>query len=185
MKGDGPVRARREWDRLSLAERKVAAGAVERVFQLRRGAGGAARTVHPAAHTYLRNRVWLDAPPPAASGPAARVPVRPFSRDFWVVFFGRVLRGGNWQFLAQMARDGTCMVPADEAPTMDQLSGFVPVLVRGADGRSTAEFSAWEQWFRERGVRMPRPERSDRVFMPAATPGAWAARPDAASGEAA
>ena len=43
-------------------------GAVERVFQLRRARG---MTKHPAVHTYLRNRMWVDAPPAKASGGGA------------------------------------------------------------------------------------------------------------------
>ena len=175
-KGDGPVRARREWERLSAAERMVAAGAVERVFQLRRARG---MTKHPAVHTYLRNRMWVDAPPAKASGGGApsRVPLRAFSRDFWIVFVGRVLRGGNWQWLVTEADrpGGQLTVPAEEAPTVAQLDGFVAVVVRGADGRATPEFAAWDRWFHERGVRLPRPQRADRIFMPARTPGEWLA----------
>jgi len=168
FEGEHPDRARRAWGQLADDERAAALAGIEPFHRARRRKG---RTRDYAPTSYLRGRLWrslkLDAPSDPA---AARVPLPAFSRDWWVAWVGAVVAGNlqRARFMASYAQTGSPYgVPAAEAPTTVQAAAAVPVVV------GSSEWRAWEAHFGSRGARLPRPDRADRVWMPARVPAEW------------
>ncbi|WP_370674016.1 hypothetical protein [Pleomorphomonas sp. PLEO] len=68
--------------------------------------------------------------------------------------------------MAQQAERGQGVaVLLAEAQAMEAAStGFAYVLVASPD------FVAWREWFADRGFRLPRPAKVDRIWLPSARP---------------
>jgi hypothetical protein len=160
------------WGALSPAERVAATARIEPFLAEERRAG---RKATIAAATYLRERAWarIDAPAAAPGVAPRRVLVRPWGKDWWWVLRHHGLFGdvrAARLMIENAARGIGYGVPVELMPSAADLAGMVAVRV-GSD-----DFAAWSRAFEGRGVRLPR--RSEWAFFPAA-------RPDAASGEAA
>lgn len=169
---DNRGRAFAVWRRLTPRDREAAAvaGTIAAVIA---GQRRAKRSSLMNAATYLRDRAFerVEAAP-SASGPGELVPLPLFGRAWWCRFFehakggGRSPTAGKAKFMAQQAERGQGVaVPLAEAQAMESASrSFAYVLV------ASPEFVAWREWFADRGFRLPRPVKVDRIWMPSARP---------------
>ncbi|MCM5560301.1 hypothetical protein [Pleomorphomonas sp. JP5] len=131
------------------------------------------RTGLMEAARYLRDKAFerVEATP-SASGPGELVPLPLFGRAWWCRFFehakggGRSPTAGKAKFMAQQAERGQGVaVTLAEAQAMESASrSFAYVLV------ASPEFVAWREWFADRGFRLPRPVKVDRIWMPSVRP---------------
>jgi len=172
LRFDTRGRALAAWKRLTPTEREAAALPVT-IAAVIAGQRRAKRSSLMNAATYLRDKAFerVEAAP-SASGTGELVPLALFGRAWWCRFFeyakggGRTPTAGKSKFMAQQAERGQGVaVPLAEAQAMEAASaGFAYVLVASPD------FVAWREWFAERGFRLPRPAKVDRIWMPSARP---------------
>lgn len=165
-------RALAAWKRLTPAERQAAAVSTT-IAAVIAGQRRAKRTSLMNAATYLRDKAFerVEATP-SALGSAELVPLSVFGRPWWCRFYehakggGRSPSAGKAKFQAQQAERGQGVaVPLSEAQSLETASAsFVYVLVASPD------FVAWREWFAERGMRLPRPSKADRIWMPSVRP---------------
>jgi DNA-binding transcriptional ArsR family regulator len=169
------------WKRLSVDERSLAAS-VDTIKAFVTGQRRAKRTKLMNAATYLRDKAFERVRAAAAApGSSELVPLSLFGRAWWCRFFrfaeggSRTPAAGKAKFMAQQAERGQGVaVPLAEAQALEATSAsFAYVLIASPD------FVAWREWFAERGFRLPRPAKVDRIWMPSARP------PDTAVAEAA
>jgi biotin operon repressor len=169
---DNRGRAFAVWRRLVPKDREAAAvpGTIAAVIA---GQRRAKRSSLMNAATYLRDRAFERVQAtPSASGPGELVPLSLFGRAWWCRFFehakggGRSPTAGKAKFMAQQAERGQGVaVTLAEAQAMEGASrSFAYVLV------ASPEFVAWREWFADRGFRLPRPVKVDRIWMPSARP---------------
>ncbi len=134
------------------------------------------------AARYLRDKAFERVKTATEGADAsAPVPLGLYDRAWWCRFYerakggGRTPAAGSARFMAQQAECGQGVaVPLAEARALEAASAsYVYVLV------ASPEFIAWREWFAERGFRLPRPTRVDRIWMPSARP------PETATSEAA
>lgn len=161
------------WKRLTPAERQAAA-LTSNITAVIIGQRRAKRTTLMNAATYLRDRTFqrVDAVTAASSGPAGLVRLALFGRPWWCRFYehakggSRSLAASKAKFMIQQAEHGQGMaVPLSEAQALETASeSYVYVLTASPD------FAAWAEWFADRGIRLPRPSRVDRIWMPSARP---------------
>lgn len=165
-------RAFANWKRLTADEREAAAMPAT-ITAVITGQRRAKRTTLMNAATYLRDKAFERVEvTPAASASAELVPLSLFGRAWWCRFYefakggGRSPAAGKAKFMAQQAERGQGVaVPLAEAQALEGASaGFAYVLV------ASPEFVAWREWFAERGFRLPRPAKVDRIWMPSAIP---------------
>jgi hypothetical protein len=165
-------RAFAAWKRLTPTEREAAALPAT-IAAVIAGQRRAKRSSLMNAATYLRDRAFerVEAAP-SAPGSAELVPLALFGRAWWCRFFefakggGRMPSASKAKFMAQQAERGQGIaVPLAEAQAMEAASAsFAYVLVASPD------FVAWREWFADRGFRLPRPSKVDRIWMPSARP---------------
>ena len=172
LRFDTRGRALAAWKRLTLTEREAAALPAT-IAAVIAGQRRAKRSSLMNAATYLRDKAFerVEAAP-SASGTGELVPLSLFGRAWWCRFFehakggGRTPTAGKSKFMAQQAERGQGVaVPLAEAQAMEAASAsFAYVLVASPD------FVAWREWFADRGFRLPRPAKVDRIWMPSARP---------------
>lgn len=169
---DNRGRAFAAWRSLTSSERAAAAMPAT-IAAVIAGQRRAKRTGLMDAARYLRDRAFERVETaPSASGTGELVPLALFGRAWWCRFFehakggGRTPTAGKAKFMAQQAERGQGVaVPLAEAQAMEAASAsFAYVLVASPD------FVAWREWFADRGFRLPRPAKVDRIWMPSARP---------------
>ncbi len=163
--------ARAAWKRLTADERRIA-GDLDTIRAVVAGQRRSGRQKLMGPATYLNEKHWTQVPKVEAGG-VLPVPMDAFKRHWWCRFYefarygSRHPNAAKAKFMAKMAEEKGIgvSVPLGELQRWEAASaGYVYVLVASPD------FVAWREWFADRGFRLPRPSKVDRIWMPSARP---------------
>lgn len=153
------------WAALAFEDRKAAIDGIRAyVAEIKR----IGRRHIPAGSNYLAQRKWLDVPALVAERQGtAMQQVAPWSRDWWLCLFDRLLSGRTGSLLVQWAEGGKGLTERqNELDAMKARVGELATYL--CDG---PEIEAWRPWLAAKGARIPDfSGRSFRVFLPGPFP---------------
>ena len=91
--------------------------------------------------------------------------LKPWGRNWWAAWHGRVARSQPVGLMGELARRGLpFQIAADEEPTAEEVQRLTCMPV------NSGGFAEWQRHFHVQGIRLPKPERVRVAWMPSEQP---------------